>query len=293
MRSSCTVFPAAAGLRSAIHSDPESEHAELVWAFRELALRHGGWPVFYQVTPRPAPVMHRPRADPAEARRGGARAARHILARRREPARAATDISTMWSAAERRSRSSRPSASRRSCRHSRRSPTSGSPRKRTREKGFSLGFFDADYLANFPIALARREGEIVAFANVWTSEAKHTASVDLMRFSQEAPRGVMEYLFVNLILWARAEGYEKFDLGMAPLSGFERRALAPAWQRLGATGVPPRRALLPLPRAAPVQGEVRPGVGATLSRGAGWPGHAADSGERDGARIGRLGRCGE
>ena len=29
---------------------PESEHAELVWAFRELALRHGGWPVLYQVT---------------------------------------------------------------------------------------------------------------------------------------------------------------------------------------------------------------------------------------------------
>jgi phosphatidylglycerol lysyltransferase len=106
--------------------------------------------------------------------------------------------------------------------------------KRTREKGFSLGFFDPDYLGNFPIALARRDGEIVAFANVWTSEAKHMVSVDLMRFSENAPRGVMEYLFVKLMLWARDEGYRVFDLGMAPLSGFERRALAPAWQRLGA-----------------------------------------------------------
>ena len=44
----------------------------------------------------------------------------------------------------------------------------------------------------------------------------------------------MEYLFVKLMLWARDEGYREFDLGMAPLSGFERRALAPAWQRLGA-----------------------------------------------------------
>jgi phosphatidylglycerol lysyltransferase len=106
--------------------------------------------------------------------------------------------------------------------------------KRTREKGFSLGFFDAEYLANFPIAIARRDGETVAFANVWTSEAKHMASADLMRFSSAAPRGVMEYLFVKLMLWARDEGYKMFDLGMAPLSGFERRALAPAWQRLGA-----------------------------------------------------------
>jgi len=35
---------------------PESEHAELVWAFRELALRHGGWPVFYQVTREMLPL---------------------------------------------------------------------------------------------------------------------------------------------------------------------------------------------------------------------------------------------
>jgi len=67
---------------------------------------------------------------------------------------------------------------------------------------------------------------------VWTSEARQMSSADLMRFSSAAPRGVMEYLFVRLILWARDEGYESFDLGMAPLSGFEPRALAPAWNRL-------------------------------------------------------------
>jgi phosphatidylglycerol lysyltransferase len=43
----------------------------------------------------------------------------------------------------------------------------------------------------------------------------------------------MEFLFVRLMLWARSEGYALFDLGMAPLSGFEPRALAPAWHRLG------------------------------------------------------------
>jgi len=211
---------------------PPSEHAELAWAFRELAHRHGGWPVFYQVSRDLLPLCidlgltllklgEEARVPLAtfSLEGGGRRGLRRNL---HDVERSGTTfemvppenvpsllsalqaVSDDWLAA-----------------------------KRTREKGFSLGFFDADYLTNGPIALARRGGEIVAFANVWTSEAKHTASVDLMRFSQDAPRGVMEYLFVKLILWAKAEGYEKFDLGMAPLSGFERRALAPAWQRLG------------------------------------------------------------
>ena len=36
------------------------------------------------------------------------------------------------------------------------------------------------------------------------------------------------------MLWGRAEGYRWFSLGMAPLSGFEHRRLAPLWNRLGA-----------------------------------------------------------
>ncbi|HDZ00627.1 MAG TPA: DUF2156 domain-containing protein, partial [Nitrospirae bacterium] len=37
-----------------------------------------------------------------------------------------------------------------------------------------------------------------------------------------------------LILWGKQEGYKWFNLGMAPLSGLEDRALAPLWSRLGA-----------------------------------------------------------
>jgi len=36
------------------------------------------------------------------------------------------------------------------------------------------------------------------------------------------------------MLWGKSEGYRWFDLGMAPLSGFERRAHAPRWHRVGA-----------------------------------------------------------
>jgi phosphatidylglycerol lysyltransferase len=34
------------------------------------------------------------------------------------------------------------------------------------EKGFSLGFFRADYVSRFPVAVVERDGRIVAFANM-------------------------------------------------------------------------------------------------------------------------------
>ena len=102
------------------------------------------------------------------------------------------------------------------------------------EKGFSLGRFDPDYIASFPIAIARFEGEIVAFANLWPGAGKREIAIDLMRFSAAAPRAVMDYLFVSGMLWAKGEGYQRFDLGMAPLSGLEAHRLAPAMSRIGA-----------------------------------------------------------
>ncbi|MEZ5954030.1 MAG: bifunctional lysylphosphatidylglycerol flippase/synthetase MprF [Hyphomonas sp.] len=102
------------------------------------------------------------------------------------------------------------------------------------EKGFSLGRFDPDYLAGFPIALARLNGEPIAFANIWPGAGRHEAAIDLMRFSRDAPHGVMEYLFTECLLWAKGEGYARFDLGMAPLSGLDAHRLAPALSRIGA-----------------------------------------------------------
>ena len=50
-----------------------------------------------------------------------------------------------------------------------------------REKGFSLGFFSADYLVARPLAVARRGDEIVAFANLWPTGTREELSFDLMR----------------------------------------------------------------------------------------------------------------
>ncbi len=106
--------------------------------------------------------------------------------------------------------------------------------KGRREKGFSLGRFDRDYLVNFDIALVMLGDEVIAFANLWLTANRNEASVDLMRQRADVPPGTMDFLFTQIMLWAQAEGYRRFSLGMAPLSGIADRRLAPAWARMSA-----------------------------------------------------------
>ena len=127
--------------------------------------------------------------DAAEARRGGARAARHFSLdggsrrglRRTPPTSSASGPTFEMVPPERRRAAA--------ARARRRSPTTWLAAKRTREKGFSLGFFDAEYLADCPTrARCAGTGEIVAFANVWTSEAKHRSSRSTSCDPRRTPR---------------------------------------------------------------------------------------------------------
>ncbi len=106
--------------------------------------------------------------------------------------------------------------------------------KAQREKGFSLGHFDRAYLDHFDVAVVTIDDRIVAFANLWLTANRKEASVDLMRHRADAPPGTMDFLMVNLMLWAQAQGYARFSIGMAPLSGIEDRRLAPAWAKAAA-----------------------------------------------------------
>lgn len=109
-----------------------------------------------------------------------------------------------------------------------------SARKNTREKAFSLGFFNDAYLQRTPVAVIRdSEGKIMAFANLWITNNKEEMSIDLMRYDPDGPTSIMEFLFTELILWAKTEGYRYFGLGMVPLAGLERRPLAPLWHKIG------------------------------------------------------------
>jgi phosphatidylglycerol lysyltransferase len=104
--------------------------------------------------------------------------------------------------------------------------------KKTAEKRFSLGYFDERYLMHFDCGVVRCNGAIVAFANLWPGASKEL-SVDLMRYNADAPKGVIDFLLIECMLWGKSQGYQWFNLGMAPLSGLEEHALAPAWHKLG------------------------------------------------------------
>lgn len=105
--------------------------------------------------------------------------------------------------------------------------------KNKTEKAFSLGAFIPHYLVHFPCALVLLNDKIIAFANLWCGAENEECSIDLMRYVPEAPKGVMDYLFIELLLWGRAQGYSWFNLGMAPLSGLRNHPLAPLWNRIG------------------------------------------------------------
>lgn len=91
-----------------------------------------------------------------------------------------------------------------------------------RERGFTLGSFDATALRDGPVLVARGPDQgIVAFANVIPSYKSAIGNFDLMRRRPDAPKGTMEMLFVALIERFRAEGKTGMSLGLAPLANVE------------------------------------------------------------------------
>ncbi|MDQ0176668.1 bifunctional lysylphosphatidylglycerol flippase/synthetase MprF [Bacillus chungangensis] len=88
-----------------------------------------------------------------------------------------------------------------------------------REKSFSVGSLDQNYLSKAPIAFMKnQEGKIVAFSSIMPVYKPGYLSIDLMRYTPNCPSGLMDALFINLFQWAKEKGYHTFNIGMAPLS---------------------------------------------------------------------------
>ncbi|MDP1890033.1 MAG: bifunctional lysylphosphatidylglycerol flippase/synthetase MprF [Gemmatimonadaceae bacterium] len=211
---------------------PPADCVELAWRFRELADQHGGRAVFYLVPPGDLPLY----LDLGL-----------TLLKLGESARVPLATLTLDGGGRKWLRRARKKALEEGCSFEvvdaeaaarlvpelRRVSDAWLAAKQTREKGFSLGYFDEPYLRRLPVAVVRRAGTVVAFANLWPGGGREELSVDLMRYSEDAPEGVTDFLFCELMLWGKAAGYRWFDLGMAPLSGLEARRFAPLWTRLG------------------------------------------------------------
>jgi phosphatidylglycerol lysyltransferase len=100
-----------------------------------------------------------------------------------------------------------------------------------RERGFTLGQFDPDYLRCNPVlAVVDRADNVLAFINLISVDSNEITG-DLMRRRTDAPNGIMDYLFVKLFLYARERGYARVSLGMAPMTGFQEREQATTQER--------------------------------------------------------------
>jgi phosphatidylglycerol lysyltransferase len=211
---------------------PREEWEPLLWQYRELCDRHDGWPVFYQIE-SPGMDLYLDLGL--------------TFLKLGEEARVPLKDFSLDGPSRRGLRHAHNKVERENCSFSiilseqvgdvldrlKQISDVWLEEKKTREKGFSLGFFEPDYIRKTPVAVVRKEEEIIAFANVWLGAENEELSIDLMRHLPSAPNGIMDYLFVELMLWGRRQGYNWFSLGMAPMSGLEDRALAPLWHKLG------------------------------------------------------------
>jgi phosphatidylglycerol lysyltransferase len=101
-----------------------------------------------------------------------------------------------------------------------------------RERQFTLGRFDPRYVRSTPVfAALDKDGQVLAFANLIPSYRQGEAVTDLMRRRTHAPNGIMDYLFIKLFLEKKAQGFERFSLGLAPMAGFQEKEEASPEER--------------------------------------------------------------
>jgi phosphatidylglycerol lysyltransferase len=212
---------------------PEDDARELAWDFRELCDEYDAWPVFYQVDTDHLDIyldlgltflkfgeearVELPSFSLEGQERRDLRYAYNKMAKLGltfsviEPAQVETVLVDMKHVSD-----------------------AWLESKNTREKKFSLGSFEPEYIRKMPAALITHQNKILAFANIWEGANKEELSVDLMRYSPDSPEGIMDYLFTELLLWGKSQGYKWFNFGMSPFSGLEDRQLAPLWSQAGA-----------------------------------------------------------
>ncbi len=210
----------------------EDEWPDLVWRFLEHATAHGGRAAFYQVRPEalamyldcglqafklgeaafvPLSDFSLKGSKRADMRTATNRAKREgLVFEVLQPGQVAAELPALRAVSD-----------------------AWLSEQRTREKAFSVGSFNDDYLRRLPVAVVRREGVPIAFANLLVTDTKREATIDLMRHVPDAPPGTMDFLFAEIMLYLQAEGYGRFGLGMAPMAGMAERRRAPRWQRLG------------------------------------------------------------
>ncbi|WP_428229464.1 phosphatidylglycerol lysyltransferase domain-containing protein [Flavobacterium sp.] len=91
-----------------------------------------------------------------------------------------------------------------------------------KEMLFSQGIFLWEELKNQTIiTVENSEGKILAFLNVIPDYAQNEGTYDLIRKTDDAPNGIIDFMMVALFNYFKSKNITYVDLGLAPMSGIE------------------------------------------------------------------------
>ncbi|MGB8491072.1 MAG: phosphatidylglycerol lysyltransferase domain-containing protein [Bacteroidales bacterium] len=104
---------------------------------------------------------------------------------------------------------------------------------------FSQGMFVWDELKNQTIlTVENSEEKVIAFLNIIPDFATGEGTYDLIRKTDDAPHGVLDFILIELFRYLKAMNYSKVNLGFAPMSGiddphnFQERSLKFAYEKI-------------------------------------------------------------
>lgn len=87
---------------------------------------------------------------------------------------------------------------------------------------FSQGLFDEKELKQQAIfTLENSEGKVEGFVNIIPDYTPGEANFDLMRKTEDAPNGTMDFLFIKMFEHLKGMGFKGCNLGMVPMSGID------------------------------------------------------------------------
>ncbi len=90
------------------------------------------------------------------------------------------------------------------------------------ELSFAQGIFnEAELKIQTILTLENVEGKVLAFINLIPGASPEEANFDLMRRTEDAPPGTMDFLFTHMFLYLKTKGFTSCNLGLVPMSGLE------------------------------------------------------------------------
>ena len=91
-----------------------------------------------------------------------------------------------------------------------------------KEITFTQGIFDPEVLKNHTIfTVEDNEEKVYAFLNLVPVYSPGLSTYDLIRKVSNAPNGILDMLLCKTFLYLKEKGYQKVNLGLAPLSGID------------------------------------------------------------------------